>query len=247
MSLGPARAETAAPSPDNPSLLARIQGVVIRPRATFAAVVTRPRAAGMLVLLALVSFGSMAAFVATDVGKVALVDQWERTALAFGQPVDDERYAELQRLSGYGIPYAGATAVLRGPVAMLALAAVVYGVCAAGGYRATLRQVVAVVAHAGVILAFRDVVSVPVNFVRESLASPLSVVSLAGMLDEGSPVARFLALIDVFLVWWLVVLAIGLSVLDRTRVRVVAVTLFGVYFAVALLMAGTMAVLGGNG
>jgi len=88
---------------------------------------------------------------------------------------------------------------------------------------------------------------VPVNFVRESLASPLSVVSLAGMLDEGSPVARFLALIDVFLVWWLVVLAIGLSVLYRTRVRVVAVTLFGVYFAVALLMAGTMAVLGGNG
>lgn len=247
MSLGPARAETAAPSSDNPSLLARITGVVIRPRATFAAVVTRPRAAGVLVLLALVSFGAMAAFVATDVGRVALVDQWERTALAFGQPVDDARYAELQRLSGYAIPYAGATAVARGPVAALALAGVIYGVCAAAGYRETFRQVLAVVAHASVILTLRDVVAVPVNFVRESLASPLSVVSLAGMIDEGSPLARFLALIDVFLVWWLVVLAVGLSVLYRTRVRVVAMTLFGVYFALALVMAGAMAVLGGNG
>jgi hypothetical protein len=28
--------------------------------------------------------------------QLALVDQWERTVLRFGQPVDDARYAELQ-------------------------------------------------------------------------------------------------------------------------------------------------------
>ena len=245
MSLGPAEAETATPSPDNKSLLARVSGVVIRPRSTFAAIVARPRAAGVLALLTVASFGAMAAFVATDVGQIALVDQWERTTLAFGQPVDDARYAELQRLSRYGVPYAAATAA-RIPVAVAAIASVLYGVFRARGRQATFRQVLAVVAHASVILALRDVIAAPLNYVRESLASPVTLVWLAGMLDEASPVARFLALMDVFLLWWMVVLAIGLAVLYRARVLVVGATVFGVYLGIALLLAGTMAVLGGN-
>ena len=246
MSLGPARAETAAPSPDNPSLLARLKGIVIRPRSTFAAVETRPRAAGALALLTLVSFGAHAAFLATDVGQVALVDQWERTALAFGQTVDDTRYAEMQRLSRFGVPYAAASAVARGPAAAFAIAAVLYGVFSARGRRATFAGTLAVVSHAGVILALRDVVAAPLNYARESLASPVTLVSLAGMLDEGSPLARFLALLDLFVLWWLVVLAIGLAVLYRTRARAIVVALFGMYLGIAVLLAGTMAVLGGN-
>ncbi len=246
MSLGPARAETAVPSPDNPPLLARVKGVVIRPRSTFAAVVTRPRAAGVLVLLTAISFGAMAVFVVTGVGQIALVDQWERTALAFGQVVDDARYAELQNLSRYGVPYAALSAVARGPVAAVAIAAALYGVFAWRGRRAAFGQVLAVVAHAGVILTLRDVVAAPLNVMRESLASPITFVSLAGMLDEGSPVARFLALFDVFLLWWLVVLSTGAAVLYRVRVRAVAAMLFAVYFGLAVLLAGTMAVLGGS-
>ena len=99
------------PSPDNPSLLTRITGVVIRPRSTFAAVLMRPRSAGLLTILTVASFVASAGFLATDVGQIALVDQWERTALAFGQPVDDARYAEMQKLSRYAVPYAAATAV----------------------------------------------------------------------------------------------------------------------------------------
>ena len=246
MSLGPAQAETAAPSPDNPSLLARLKGIVIRPRFTFTAVVTHPRAAGALALLTLVSFGAMASFLATDVGQVALVDQWERTALAFGQTVDDARYAEMQGLSRYGVPYAAASAVARGPAAAVAIAAILYGVFSARGRRATFAQALAVVAHAGVILALRDIVAAPLNYVRESLASPLTLVSVAGVLDEGSAAARFLSLIDVFVLWWLVVLAIGVAVLYRARARVVALTMFGLYVGGALLLAGTMAALGGN-
>ena len=246
MSLGPAQAETAVPSPDNPPLLARLKGIIIRPRPTFAAVVMRPQAAGALALLTLISFGSTAAFLATEVGQVALVDQWERTALAYGQTVDDARYAEMQRLSRYGVPYAAASAAARGPVAAIALAAVLYGVFRARGRRATFVQVLAVVAHAGVILTLRDAVAAPLNYVRESLSSPLTVIPMAGMLDEGSPLARFLSLLDVFVLWWLLVLAVGLAVLYRARARFVALALLGSYAGIALLLAATMAVLGGN-
>jgi hypothetical protein len=232
------------PLQENTTLLARITGIVIRPRQTFEAVVTRPRPAGVLAVLTAVSFAATAAFIATDVGQVAVVDQWERTALAFGQRVDDERYGEMQELSRYRVPYAAATTVARGPVAAVAIAGALYAAFAMRGRRARFAQVLAVVAHAGVILALRDIVAAPINYVRESLASPVTLVQVFGTLDEASPVARLFALFDLFVVWWLVVLAIGLAVLYHARARAVAAGLLAAYAGLALFLAGTMAVLG---
>jgi hypothetical protein len=220
---------------------------MLRPRSTFAAVITRPRWAGVLAILTVASFGASAGFLSTEVGQQALVDQWERTALAFGQPVDEARYAEMQDLSRrYAVSYAAATALTRGPAAALALSTILYGVFAARGARAAFQQVLAVVVHANVILALRDLVAAPVNYIRESIASPLTLVRFFGMLDEASPVARFAALVDVFMLWWVVILAIGVAALYRERIRTVAATLIGAYVGIAILLAGTMAVLGGN-
>ena len=234
------------PSPDKLSLLARITGVVFRPRSTFTAVVMRPRAAGLLLILTAASCAATGGLLATDVGQIALVDQWERTALAFGRPVDDARYAEMQNLSRYGVPYAAAMAAVRIPIAATAIAGVLYGAFAARGRRATFSQALAVTAHAGVILALRDVVSAPVNYVRESLASPVTLNHFVGVLNESSPLARFFALFDLFMLWWIVVLAIGVAVLYRMRVRIAVATLLGAYVGVAVVLAGTMAVLGGS-
>ena len=233
-------------SPDKLSLLARVTGVVFRPRSTFTAVVMRPRAAGLLLILTAASCAATGGLLGTDVGQIALVDQWERTALAFGRPVDDARYTEMQNLSRYGVPYAAAMAAVRIPVAATALAGVLYGAFAARGRRATFSQALAVTAHAGVILALRDVVSAPVNYVRESLASPLTLNQFFGVLNESSPMARFFALFDMFMLWWLVVLAIGVAVLYRMRTARVIAGSMAIYVGIAVLLAGTMAVLGGN-
>jgi hypothetical protein len=197
-------------------------------------------------MLTAVTFAATAGFLATEVGQVALVDQWERTALAFGRPVDDARYAAMQEFTRYRVPYAAAISVARGPVAAVAIAGVLYGLFAMGGRRARFGQVLAVVAHAGVILALRDVVAAPLNYVRESLASPLTLVQFFGMLDEASPLARSFALVDVFMLWWIVVLAVGLAVLYRTRARAVAAGAIAAYAGIAVVLAGTMAVLGGS-
>ena len=206
----------------------------------------RPRAAGLLIILTVASCTATGGLLATDVGQVALVDQWERTALAFGRPVDDARYAEMQNLSRYGVPYAAAMAAARIPVAATAIASLLYGVFAARGRRATFSQVLAVTAHAGVILALRDVVAAPLNYMRESLASPVTLNQLLGMFDEASPLARFFSLIDLFMLWWIVVLAVGVAVLYRTGIPRVAASLIGVYVGIAVLLAGMMALLGGS-
>jgi hypothetical protein len=246
VSSGRAGAEAANSSPDNLSVVSRIAGIIRRPRSTFAAVGAAPRWAGLLALLVAVSFAVSAAFFSTEVGRQALVDQWERTALAFGRPVDDARYAEFHEVSARGGAYAALTTLVSGPLAAIGLSAAVFGIfTAARGGRASFRQVLAVVVHAQVILVLGQLVAAPVNYGRESMASPTTLGRFFRILDEGSALARFFGLIDVFVLWWLVVLAIGIAVLYRLPARTVAAASIGVYLAVALVLVGTMAMLGG--
>jgi hypothetical protein len=242
---GPAGAEASAPSSDNLSTAGRVLGVVRRPRSTFAAIVRSPRSAGLLALLFAVYFLVSAALFSTDVGQLALVDQWESTAIAFGQPVDDARYAEFQRLSERGVSYAALTALASGPAAAVILALVLFGwFTGVRGGRASFGQVLAVVAAAAAILMLRHLVTAPLNYALETAASPTTLVGLF-TIDQGSPVARFLSLVDLFVLWWLVVLAVGIAVLYRQPTRNVLVLFAGVYAAIALALTGAMAVLGG--
>ena len=209
-------ADPALLDPHFDSLPARVFGVLRSPRATLTAVVSAPRWAGVLVLTFLISTVSSAALLQTEVGRLALVDQWERTASAFGQNVDDRQYAALEDASANGPAYAAISSFVSGPLLTFGIAALLLAVFnGALGGAATYSQLLAITAHAGVILALRQVVAAPMNYARETLASPTTLVQFFTMLDEASPVARFLGVIDLFVVWWIVVLAIGMSVLYR--------------------------------
>ena len=92
----------------------------------------------------------------------------------------------------------------------------------------------------------RQVIATPVDYVRESIGSPTTLIQFFSMFDEASPVARFLGAIDLFVVWWIVVLAIGMSVLYRRSTRRLALVFTGAYVGLALLAALAMAVSGGT-
>ena len=198
----------------------------------------------MLLVTTLVSAGAGAALMETAVGRQALVDQWERTATAFGRPVDDAGYARLEELSEHGSAgYAVVSALIGGPVLAFGVAALLFLVFRG---EATFRQVLTISTYAGVILALRQVIAAPVSYLRESTSSATTLGSLFSTLDEASPVARFLGAVDVFVIWWAIVLAIGVSVLYQRRARTVAMTFVGVYAALALLLAIAMAVSAGS-
>jgi hypothetical protein len=200
----------------------------------------------VMVLLAITAV-SQALFFRTEVGQLALVDQWERTALAFGQPVDDARYAELQTLSRRGPLYGVATAVASGPGLTLTLASVIFFVFRPGGDRAvSFSQVLAVTAHASVILAVRAVVSVPVSFMREATGGATSLGLWFPGLEAASFGGRFVGALDVFVMWWAVLLAVGVGVMYEREARRLAAAFLGVYAGLALLIAVTMTALGGT-
>jgi hypothetical protein len=237
-------------------------GVIRRPAATFRQVVAAPSWAGVLLFSAIVGAVPGAALMETQVGRQAQVDQWERTATAFGRDVDDAAYARLQGLSGAdGVEYAIASALVSGPVLTVVIAVllpVVFrsgpnGFGKAGAAPPTTApeavgfwQSLAVAAHAGVILTLRQVIAAPVTYARESVSSGASLGVWFSPLDEASPISRFLGAIDLFVVWWLVVLAIGTAVLFGRRAGRVGALFVGIYAALALLLAIAMAVTGGS-
>jgi len=193
------------------------------------------------VTLTLVTAAAGAAVSATDVGQLALVDQWERTALAFGQAVDDTRYADLMAWSRLGPAVAAGNALLAGPGLALVVSLLVF-VWLRRVKTVSYSQVLAVVVHAGVVLAVGRLVAAPLVYARETTASATTVGAWFPSLDEASPAARFLGAIDLFTLWWAVVLGIGVAVLSGRRARTCAVWIVSVYVGLALVAAAVMAI-----
>jgi len=100
--------------------------------------------------------------------------------------------------------------------------------------------------YSGVLLAVRQLVTTLAVLVRETTASATAVGVWFPLFDEASPIARLLAMLDLFTVWWLVVLALGVSVLYGVGGRRAAATLIAAYVGFAVVMAAAMALLGGT-
>ena len=108
------------------SLSARMLAVVRAPRSLFERLAAAPVWADVLVVAFLVTALSSAVLLETERGRLALLDQWERTALAFGQAVNDSEYAALEQASDNGAAYAIASAIASGPLLTVALAAALF-------------------------------------------------------------------------------------------------------------------------
>ena len=92
------------------------------------------------------------------------------------------------------------------------------------------------------ILALRQLLAAPVTYLRETLTSPLTLNMFFSMLDEASPLARFAGTVDFFAIWWVVVLAIGMSALYRRPLRGLILAFGGVYLLFAAALGAIMAI-----
>ena len=247
MTTSPQGKYSTAPGSRAYALIARVNGILIAPRATFEALSAAPRAFGVITLTLFVTLGCSAIVLETNVGQLALLDRWDRLASVLGQAVDDGQYQAMAEASRHGAAYAAFVAVLTGPLLTAGLSVLLFAAFRAPAASAvTYLQVLAVVGHAGVVLALRQVVAAPLTYVRETLSSPLTMGAFFPMLDAASPGAHFFASVDLFVIWWIVVLAIGMSVLYRTPARRVAFVFVGVYVTLSFAMAMVATALGGT-
>jgi hypothetical protein len=186
----------------------------------------------------LTSTVSLWAFLSTEVGRNAMLDQQVRQAESFsGRPVTDAQYERMQSMLSYA-PYFAAAQLVTLPVAAVILAGIAVGIFNAFlGADGTFRQAFAVVVHSGVIIMLAQLFTLPLDYARESMTSPTSVAVFLPFLEEGSFPARLLGVVDVFQIWWIASLAIGLGALYRKRTGPIAAAMMSLYIVIALVIA----------
>ena len=182
-------------NPPASGLLARLTGIVVRPRSAMRAAASASAgavaAAWLVVLVVWLAAGAW--LLALPVGRQALVDERVRVVEALGGTVDDARYQGWQAAPPWGTYFTSGGRLLLLPLTTLAVAT--------GLFLWTRRQApgvryaaaLSVTVHASVILALQQVVATPLHIVRESLTSPFNLAALAPLFDEGSWPARLLS------------------------------------------------------
>lgn len=220
------------------SLPARIAGVIFSPRAAYADVAARPRIFGALAFVLAVIMTATFAFLSTEVGQQASLDNQVRQMESFGQTVNDAQYARMESMAPYARYFAAGFQLIFTPIMALIVTGLAFAVFnAALGGDATFKQVYAIVVHSGAILIVQALFGLPLAYARESLSGATNLAVFFPFLDEDSFAARMLGSLDLFLIWWMVSLAIGLGVLYRRRTGPIATTLLVIYVTIGLIIA----------
>jgi hypothetical protein len=223
------------------SLFSRLIGVITSPQATYQSIVARPKVLGMLLLTLGVTIVLVGGFLSTKVGQ----DAWLDTVLPPGSP--PEQVATMERIAPFAAYFAVGWIAVFIPLLYLIVSAILFVVFnAALGGTATFKQVLAVVTHAGAPGVLGQFFTMPLNYMRGAMTSATNLAVAMPFVPEDSFLGRLLGTIDLFLIWQLIVLAIGLGVLYRKRTQPIAVSLFVVYGLIALIIATVRSSFGGT-
>jgi hypothetical protein len=223
------------------NVFSRFVGIITAPRATFESVVAHPKWLGMYVLTAAIMAFGAALPMTTEAGKQAAVDQQVTGMESFGMQVSDEVYEQMRQRTAF-LPYQTAgSIIIFGIIMSLLMAAILWAVFnAAMGGEATYKKILAIVIHGSVISALGQLFTGPINYFRGAVTSATSLGAVLPMLDDQSFIGRLAGMLDIFIIWWLIVLAIGLAVLYRRKTQPIFITLFGVYAVIIVTIAAIM-------
>jgi hypothetical protein len=234
----------SAPAPQ--ALLTRVIGVITSPGETFRSIAAHPKWLGVLVLVTVLGAIFAALPMTTEGGQQAALDQQVKAMEGFGMQVSDQMYEQMQQGTAR-MPYTtGLTVLIAAPLMSLILSAILFGIFAIMGGGASFKQVFAVYCHAAVISTVGGIFGGTINYFRGGVSSTTNLNALLPMLEEGTFASRIGGFVDLFIIWWLIVLAIGLGVVYRKRTQSVAIILFSIYAVIALGVAGVMSMFGGS-
>jgi hypothetical protein len=215
-------------------LLSRFIGIITAPRATYESVVANPKWFGMLALVSVLMSLIVGGFLLTKVGQ----DAWLDAATAAGN-ISEQSYQGMQKFAPFVGYFMMAVFLIAGPLFLVVISGILFAIFnAALGGDASFKQVFTVAVHAGPIGLLAQLFTVPLNYMRGTMSSSTNLgVLTQSMLDDSSFVAKLLGAIDIFIIWQLVVLAIGLAVLYRRRTQPIATSLFVLYAVIAVIIA----------
>jgi hypothetical protein len=226
----------------NTNVLTRLALVLTSPGEAYAEVAARPRALGAFTVVIAVMIVCQFLFLSTAVGQRVMVDQQISGMEAFGMTVTPQVEEQLEARAGSARYTTAASQVVFIPLAGALIAALLLGIFnATSEHGSTFKHVYAVVAHSGAVTAVQQIVMTPISYMMGEFATVTRLSVFVPMLDEDSFITHLLSGVELFLVWWVVNLAIGIAVLYRRPSRPVITTLLGIYGAIVVVVAGVRA------
>lgn len=228
--------DTVNPEPALPNVFARAIGIITSPKATFEAVVKSPRSVGILFVVALLTGMSNSAFSLTERGRQAQIDFQVQQMERFGVTVTDEMYARMETQSRYAAYTGFIGTFIAFPIFILIISAIFYAIFnAIMGGTAEFKQVMAVSSHAWMVPALGAIFAGVLNFMRGSIQpSVANLGMLLPMLPERSFAANLAGAVDLFQIWFVTTLSIGLGVLYKKKTSGIATVLFLLYAVIAI-------------
>lgn len=225
-------AQPAAQEPHAGSLPRRVMDTFFSPVALFSRFGTRPP--WWDVMLVSVILGAIGfALIPLDVWVNTMEEAMRQRGQEIPAGMEPEAMAGVQRI--FGLVFGGIIFPWILLAAVSGVMVLLFSVILGGS--ATFRQYIGVVAHASLIGAVGQLVSLPI-IIKTGAMAGITLGAVAGGMDHDSFIYQFLNAWNVFLVWQVVVISLGASALNR-RISVgtaVGVGL-GIYAAVALLIA----------
>jgi hypothetical protein len=241
-----AQTTTLDAPPAGKSLPARLIGVLFSPRATYAAIAAKPRVFGALAVVVILSAAAVFTFLSTEVGQRAALDMQMQQAESFGRTITDAQYERIEKMAGYSKYFGAVSQAIALPLMALVISGIAFAVFnAALGGDATFKQVYAVVAHSGILIAVQQLFTLPLDYARETMSSPTNLAVFTPFLDDTSFLARMLGSIDLFVIWWAINVSIGLAVLYRRRTGPIATTVLIIYVVIGLIIAAVKTAIAG--
>jgi hypothetical protein len=229
-------AQQTGASPAPKSLVARYICIITAPRATYESVVAHPKWFGMLATVAVVLALLIGGFHLTKVGQEAWLDAALNSP--FSGQVSDQQIQGMEKMAPFIGYITVAYMLVVMPIFMVIISGILFAIFnAAMGGNATFKQVFTVCVHAGPIGVLSQLFTVPLNYFRGTMTSATTLAVLLPMLDDKSFLAKLLGMIDLFLIWQVIVLSMGLAVLYRRRTQPIATALLVVYAIIAVIVA----------
>jgi hypothetical protein len=224
----------------------RIAGVLLHPRSTMAALVAAPAFLATWAVLLILWLAPATWLLSTNVGRQALVDEHVRVVEALGGQVDDAGYARLQQSPPWFTYFISGGRLLLAPPLTLLVAFGLIGLARADRVGLSLPAALAVSVHASVVLVVQALVATPLHYLRESITSPTNLAVIGPGFGDGTLPARLLGSIELFGLWWLWLLAVGVAEATGRPARRYFGRLLVVYVGIAALLAAVITVAGGS-
>ena len=227
-------------------LAARIAGVIFSPGETYRSIAAHPRVLGVLAVTTIVMAAAVFAFLSTEVGQNATLDQQMQIMDTLRIDLPDEVYDQIEARAPMARFWTPGGFLVTVPLISTVVAGImllIFNVVLGGD--ATFKQAFAIVAHTEILIVLQQLFILPLNYGRETMASATTLAVFLPMLDASGFFARFLGWIDLFRIWYLVSLAIGAAVLYKRKSGPIAWTLLGLYVLFALVVAAALTAFAG--